>query len=64
MKQKKRNSFAVLGYTKNMMAPMVAFTAAANAIFAVLIIVAFALTGQGVTDEFVLSNEEQTGRRC
>lgn len=38
MKQKKRNSFAVLGYTKNMMAPMVAFTAAANAIFAVLII--------------------------
>lgn len=51
----------MLGYTKNMMAPMVAFTAAANAIFAVLIIVAFALTGQGVTDEFVLSNEEQTG---
>lgn len=38
MKQKKRNSFAVLGYTKNMMAPMVAFTAAANAIFAALII--------------------------
>lgn len=36
MKQKKRNSFAVLGYTKNMMAPMVAFTAAANAIFAAL----------------------------
>ena len=47
MKQKKRNSFAVLGYTKDMMAPMVAF----------------ALTGQGVTDEFVLSHEEQTGRR-
>ena len=43
MKQKKRNSFAVLGYTKNKM---------------------FALTGQGVTDEFVLSHEEQTGRRC
>ena len=38
MKQKKRNLFAVLGYTKNMMAPMVAFTAAANAIFAALII--------------------------
>ena len=38
MKQKKRNSFAVLGYTKNMMAPMVAFTAAANAIFAARII--------------------------
>ena len=37
MKQKKRNLFAVLGYTKNMMAPMVAFTAAANAIFAALI---------------------------
>jgi len=38
VKQKKRNSFAVLGYTKNMMAPMVAFTAAANEIFAALII--------------------------
>ena len=38
MKQKKRNSFAVLGYTKDMMAPMAAFTAAANAIFAALII--------------------------
>lgn len=38
MKQKKRNSFAVLGYTKNMMAPMAAFTAAANAKFAALII--------------------------
>ena len=63
MKQKKRNSFAVLGYTKNMMAPMAAFTAAANAIFAARIIAAFALTGQGVTDEFVLSHEEQTGRR-
>lgn len=44
-----------LGYTKNMMAPMVAFTTAANAIFAALIIAAFALTGQGVTDEFVLN---------
>ena len=44
MKQKKRNSFAVLGYTKNMMAPMVAFTAAANAIFAARIIAALALT--------------------
>lgn len=64
MKQKKRNSFAVLGYTKNMMAPMVAFTAAANAKFAARIIAALALTGQGVTDEFVLSHEEQTGRRC
>ena len=63
MKQKKRNSFAVLGYTKNKMAPMVAFTAAANAIFAALDNRG-ALTGQGVTDEFVLSHEEQTGRRC
>ena len=44
-----------LGYTKNMMAPMVAFTTAANGIFAALIIAAFALTGQGVTDEFVLN---------
>lgn len=44
-----------LGYTKNMMAPMVAFTTAANAIFAALIIAAFALTGHGVTDEFVLN---------
>ena len=58
MKQKKRNSFAVLGYTKNMMAPMVAFTAAVNAIFAARIIAAFALTGQGVTDEFVLSHDK------
>lgn len=64
MKQKKRNSFAVLGYTKDMMAPMAAFTAAANAVFAALIIAAFALTGQGVTDEFVLYHEEQTGIRC
>lgn len=38
MKEKKRNSFAVLGYTKNMMVPMAVFTAAANAIFAALII--------------------------
>ena len=44
-----------LGYTKNMMAPMTAFTAAANGIFAALIIAAFAFTGQGVTDQFVLN---------
>lgn len=44
-----------LGYTKNMMLPMVAFTTASNAIFAALIIAAFALTGQGVTDEFILN---------
>lgn len=44
-----------IGYTKNMMLPMVAFTTASNAIFAALIIAAFALTGQGVTDEFILN---------
>lgn len=44
-----------LGYTKNMMLPMVCFTTAANGIFAVLIIAAFIFTGNGVTDEFVLN---------
>ena len=44
-----------LGYTKNMMLPMTLFTTAANGIFAALIIAAFAFTGQGVTDEFVLN---------
>ncbi len=44
-----------LGYTKNMMLPMTAFVTAANGIFAALIIAAFAFTGQGVTDEFVLN---------
>ena len=44
-----------LGYTKKMMLPMVAFTTAANGIFAALIIAAFAFTGQGVTNEFVLN---------
>ena len=44
-----------LGYTKNMMLPMVCFTTAANAIFAAIIIAAFAFTGNGVTDEFVLN---------
>ena len=51
MNQKKRNSFAVLGYTKNMMAPMVAFTAAANAIIAVLIIAHRMRTVDGVDNE-------------
>lgn len=51
MKQKKRNSFAVLGYTKNMMAQMVAFTAAANAIFAALIIAHRMKTVDGVDNE-------------
>ena len=44
-----------LGYTKNMMLPMVCFTTAANAIFAAIIIAAFVFTGNGVTDEFVLN---------
>lgn len=56
MKQKKRNSFAVLGYTKNMMAPMVAFTAAANAIFAVLIIAHRMKTVDGVNKIVVLKD--------
>ena len=43
-----------LGYTKNMMLPMVAFTTASNGIFAALIIAAFKLTSHGVTDEFIL----------
>ena len=44
-----------LGYTKNMMLPMAAFTTAANAIFAVIIIAAFIFTSNGVTDNFVLN---------
>lgn len=44
-----------LGYTKNMMLPMVCFATAANAIFAAIIIAAFVFTGNGVTDEFVLN---------
>ena len=56
MKQKKRNSFAVLGYTKNMMAPMVAFTAAANAIFAARIISHRMRTVDGVDKIVVLKD--------
>lgn len=56
MKQKKRNSFAVLGYTKDMMAPMVAFTAAANAIFAALIIAHRMKTVDGVDKIVVLKD--------
>lgn len=56
MNQKKRNSFAVLGYTKNMMAPMVAFTAAANAIIAVLIIAHRMKTVDGVNKIVVLKD--------
>lgn len=44
-----------LGYTKNMLLPMVCFTTAANGIFAALIIAAFKFTSAGVTDEFVLN---------
>ena len=44
-----------LGYTKNMLLPMVAFTTAANGIFAALIIAAFKLTSHGVTNEFILN---------
>lgn len=44
-----------LGYTKNMMLPMVAFTTASNGIFAALIIAAYLLTGKGVTDSFILN---------
>lgn len=44
-----------LGYTKNMMLPMVAFTTSANGIFAALIIAAYVFTGHGVTDKFVLN---------
>lgn len=56
MKQKKRNSFAVLGYTKDMMAPMAAFTAAANAIFAALIIAHRMKTVDGVGKIVVLKD--------
>lgn len=44
-----------LGYTKNMMVSMVAFTTSANGIFAALIIAAYVLTGHGVTDKFILN---------
>lgn len=44
-----------LGYTKNMMLPMTLFTTAANGIFAAIIIAAFAFTGGGVTEVFVLN---------
>ncbi len=44
-----------LGYTKNMLLPMVGFTTAANGIFAAIIIAALNFTGQGVTDKFILN---------
>lgn len=46
----------MLGYTKNMMAPMVAFTAAANAIFAALIIAHRRRTVDGVDKIVVLKD--------
>lgn len=44
-----------IGYTKNMRVPMTAFTTFANAIFAALIIAAYALSGNGITDTFILN---------
>lgn len=44
-----------LGYTKNMLFPMVAFTTAANGIFAVLIIAALIFTKNSINDEFILN---------
>lgn len=44
-----------IGYTKNMMLPMVCFTTAANGIFAALIIAAFKLTSHGVTNDLILN---------
>lgn len=44
-----------LGYTKNMLLPMVCFTTAANGIFAALIIAAFKFTSHGVTNDFILN---------
>lgn len=44
-----------LGYTKNMLLPMVCFTTAANGIFAALIIAAFKLTSHGITNDFILN---------
>lgn len=44
-----------LGYTKNMLMPMVCFTTASNGIFAVLIAAAYIFAGNTVTDTFVLN---------
>lgn len=44
-----------LDYTKSMMKPMIAFTTAANGIFAALIPAAYAFTGKGVTDTLILN---------
>lgn len=44
-----------VSYTKSMMMPMVGFTTAVNAVFAVLILSAYLFTGRGVTDTFILN---------
>lgn len=44
-----------IGYTKAMMLPMIGFTVFSNGIFAALIIVAYVLGGNVVTDTFVLN---------
>ena len=44
-----------VSYTKSMMLPMVGFTTAVNAVFAVLILSAYLFTGHGVTDTFILN---------
>lgn len=44
-----------LDYTKSMMKPMIAFTTAANGIFAALIPAAYAFSGKGVTDTLILN---------
>ena len=44
-----------LSYTKSMMGPMIGFTVFANGIFAALIIAAYILGGNTVTDTFVLN---------
>lgn len=44
-----------LDYTKSMMKPMIAFTTASNAIFAVLIFTAYLFAGKGVTDTLILN---------
>lgn len=44
-----------LDYAKSMMKPMIAFTTAANGIFAALIPAAYAFAGKGVTDTLILN---------
>lgn len=44
-----------LDYAKSMMKPMIAFTTAANGIFAALILAAYAFAGKGVTDTLILN---------